>query len=255
MGLKEFLSRFEDYLYKTLSGVNSSIKELMLYAAADGGKRVRPTLVYLGANAGDGDVDKILPLALGVELIHSYSLVHDDMPEMDNDDFRRGKLSAHKQFGAGRALLLGDGLLSLAACELQKADRRAANEILSAAFDMVLGQYAEYGGLDTADEYLNSYKNKTAALIKGAFLAGFLAGGGDEKFLDNARDYAENLGIAFQLADDLLDDGDSIISVLGKEQTEQLLADYSKKSILAAETFKNAAELKQFAISMWQRKK
>lgn len=137
----EFLAMFEHALKDAVGDDAFTIDEGMRYATLDGGKRVRPMCVYLSARAvGDADADEIVRLAVGVELVHNYSLVHDDLPAMDNDDYRRGKLSVHKKFGHANGILIGDQLLTLASCKLLDGARvygtrfaRAAQEITFAA--------------------------------------------------------------------------------------------------------------------------
>ena len=127
----QFLNAFEEYFAGVLKDCECGLGEAMRYATLDGGKRVRPLSVFYGAKAvgGNAEINDILPLASAIELIHSYSLVHDDMPEMDNDDMRRGKPSVHKQFGVATALLTGDALLSLAMVQALKANMRASQEL------------------------------------------------------------------------------------------------------------------------------
>ncbi|MDE5601267.1 MAG: polyprenyl synthetase family protein [Clostridia bacterium] len=267
MTAKEYIALIEGKLKAVLYGCDESIGEAMRYAVLDGGKRIRPLCVYYGAKAVAGDIDgaiidDLLVLGEAIELIHSYSLVHDDMPEMDNDDYRRGKLSVHKKYGVGAALLVGDGLQSFAMKLLVECSNHAASkQIASAALDMVYGQAAEFNGCNSKEEYLVMYAKKTGALIKGAFLAGAICAIGrcgkdvcEEELYANVNEFAEHLGVAFQLADDLLDDGASIADLIGKEETKRLLDEHSSAAISAAGKLKASDELIEFAKMLWHRK-
>lgn len=260
----EFLFEFEQSLKDAIGYDDNVIDEGMRYAALDGGKRVRPLCVYYGARSTgkDAEVDEVVSLAVAVELIHNYSLVHDDLPAMDNDDYRRGKLSVHKKFGHANGILIGDQLLTLASCVLLDGARafgshfaRAAQEIVVAAKRMVVGQANDLQGCECADSFLEMYSQKTAALIVGAFGAGAICADADFEQIERIGDYAMNVGIAFQLADDLLDeDKNSIVGVWGKEKTHALLESETQKAIDLATTFANAKELSDFATALCGRK-
>ena len=267
MTAEEYIALIEKGLKDILNECDASIGEAMRYAVLDGGKRVRPLCVYYGAKAVAGEIDSacvgdLLVLGEAIELIHSYSLVHDDMPELDNDDYRRGKLSVHKQYGVGAALLVGDGLQSLAMklltdCSNQTASRQIAN----AALNMVYGQAAEFNGCNSREEYLAMYAKKTGALIKGAFLAGAICALGkqddgvyNEDGYKNVKSFAEHLGVAFQLADDLLDDGASIADLIGRDETKRLLDEHSSAAVSVADGLKASDELVAFAQMLWHRK-
>lgn len=262
----EFLFMFEQSLKDAIGYGDSVIDEGMRYAALDGGKRVRPLCVYLGARSttNDAEVDEVIALAVAVELIHNYSLVHDDLPAMDNDDYRRGKLSVHKKFGHANGILIGDQLLTLASCVLLDGARafgshfaRAAQEIITAAKRMVIGQADDMQGCDSTDDFLDMYSQKTAALICGAFGAGAICAGADFDEIEMIGEYAMSVGIAFQLADDLLDEGESgsIVSVLGADKTRALLESETQKAKELASAFANAKELCDFADLLCNRQK
>jgi len=263
MTVNEFIEKVECGLQSALSDCGGLTGEAMKYAVTGGGKRVRPMCVYYGATAVAGDADVLrsedLPLlAEVVELIHSYSLVHDDMPEMDNDDYRRGKLSVHKKFGAATALLVGDALLTLASSLLLKCKNREAAAVISdAALDMVFGQSAELAGCKSEKEYLEMYSKKTGALIRGAFVAGVIcacAGENYEAKIAYASEFAERLGLAFQLADDLLD-GDGIAALIGKARTREMLDRETSAAIDVAKKLGNCDELIGFAERLWRRER
>lgn len=257
---------FEQSLKNAIGYGNSVIDEGMRYATLDGGKRVRPLCVYYGARSTgkDAEVDEVICLAVAIELIHNYSLVHDDLPAMDNDDYRRGKLSVHKKFGHANGILIGDQLLTLASCVLLDGARefgshfaRAGQEITSAAKRMVLGQANDLQGCETADDFLEMYSQKTAALIVGAFCAGAICAGADFEQIEKIGEYATNIGIAFQLADDLLDEGEegSIVSVLGADETRDLLCAKTQKAREICAGFSGAKELSDFADALCNRQK
>lgn len=261
----EYLERFQAYLESEISTGDFALKDAMLYATVDGGKRIRPLLVYLGVRAvGDADVSDALALAYAVELVHSYSLVHDDLPAMDNDDYRRGKLSVHKKFGEANGILAGDALLTESAMHLFESAKGKDENYLSACLEifkgaslMVDGQVKDLAGCKTVQEYLDMYEKKTGAIIVASFKAGALLAGADERALENAGAYAKHLGLAFQLADDLLDDDGepSIINLVGREETKAMLARETEECLECAKAMKNAEELKEFARMLSVRQK
>lgn len=199
----------------------------MRYSLLAGGKRLRPVLLLAACEAAGGQSVAAMPYACALEMIHTYSLIHDDLPAMDDDDLRRGKPTNHKVFGEGMAVLAGDGLLSLAfevmlAATETPAQIAAARRIAQAAGTegMVAGQCVdvtceanEVGG---ADELIYIERHKTADLFIGAVTAGLLLGGAAQAQVDAGERYAEALGTAFQIRDDLLDiEGDA--QALGKQ--------------------------------------
>lgn len=261
----EFLAMFEHALKDAVGDDAFTIDEGMRYATLDGGKRVRPMCVYLGARGvGDADADEIVRLAVGVELVHNYSLVHDDLPAMDNDDYRRGKLSVHKKFGHANGILIGDQLLTLASCKLLDGARvygttfaRAAQEITFAAKEMVRGQAIDLAGCQSEEDYLDMYSQKTAALIRGALKAGAICAGATFEQIEKMEEFGELMGVCFQLADDLLDEGEenSIVSLIGEEAVKDLLAKRTEKACQIARENFNADELCEFANALAKREK
>ncbi len=221
-----YLERFERELKDLLCGDNV-LDAAMRYATLDGGKRVRPTLVYLGAVAAGGEASEedVIRLALAIELIHSYSLVHDDLPAMDDDAMRRGKPTVHKAFGEAYGVLTGDLLLSYAMKVLLDAPKEAAKEIANGAIDMVYGQQKDIEGAKTEEEFLAMYAKKTGAMFVGAVRAGAIASGADGKTLASLTEYANRLGLAFQLSDDLIEDKDeaSLVTLAGRDRVRELL--------------------------------
>jgi geranylgeranyl diphosphate synthase type II len=204
--------------------VNSaSLAESMLYSLKAGGKRVRPVLLLAACELAGGDTTEAVPYACAVEYIHTYSLIHDDLPAMDDDDLRRGMPTNHKVFGEAKAILAGDGLLT-SAFEVMYTDMlmyfdrpvmlkrraRAAYEIAKACGcrGMISGQVADMEAEDVgvSPELLEYIQvNKTAALIRAATVAGGYVGGADAGLIEGLFSYGENLGLAFQIADDILD--------------------------------------------------
>ena len=260
---QEFLDAFQIYLECNLKAGGFALEDAMLYASAEGGKRIRPTLVRLGAlSCGDAPLEDVLALAYAVELVHSYSLVHDDLPAMDDDDYRRGKLSVHKKFGEANGILTGDALLTEAARHLVKSAKgkgeqflTACDEILLGAEKMVNGQVKDIAGCKTREEHLTTYSDKTGALILASFRAGAILAGAES--FDDATEYAKHLGLAFQLADDLLDDDGepSIINAIGRAQTQTLLKEETAKAVEAARRLENKEELIAFVNMLCVRQK
>ena len=205
--------------YKTLL-------ESMTYSLMAGGKRLRPILVLAFCRLCGGDADKALSVACGVEMLHTYSLIHDDLPCMDNDDLRRGKPTNHKAFGECTATLAGDALQAAAFESVLSADLpdgvRASCAMLlarAAGPDGICGGQQidmEWEGRAlTQQEVMEIHLRKTAALLRGACLMGVTAAGGTKEMERAAAQYAEALGLAFQIRDDMLDViGD--VSVFGK---------------------------------------
>jgi geranylgeranyl diphosphate synthase type II len=206
------------------------IHEAMRYSVFAGGKRLRPILVIAGAEAMGGRMADVLPTACAFELIHTYSLIHDDLPAMDDDDYRRGRLTSHKVFGEAIAILAGDALLTHAFATV--SDNFAAGTVPLAACPQVLREIAEAAGTEgmiggqvvdvesegrvVAPETLEYiHTHKTGALIRAALRVGGLLGGAPEPALQALTRYGERLGLAFQIIDDILDVEGSL-ETLGK---------------------------------------
>ena len=225
-----------------LPGEASLLKEAMAYSLEVGGKRLRPALLLAACDFAGGDIREALPYALAVEYIHTYSLIHDDLPAMDNDDLRRGRPTNHKVYGEAMAILAGDGLLSAAAetvtgealrCkddpEKMYSRIRAAHEIMSrgGASGMVAGQTADVTGENkkaTAELVKYIEEHKTADLIAAPVRAGLMLARAGEEILSAFTVYATDLGIAFQILDDILDfEGDAVI--LGKSTGKDIAQD------------------------------
>ena len=264
----------------------SKVLDAMKYSVSNGGKRIRPILAIEFAKLVYGYVICALDVGCAVEMIHTYSLIHDDLPCMDNDDIRRGKPSCHRAFGEDNALLAGDALLTEAFGVLSDCRDVPDENIVRAV--MFLSSFAGINGMvggqvldlqfeeekPTADEILKMYSLKTCGLIKTSCVLGCLtANEYDEEKIKAAVDYAENLGIAFQIQDDILDiegdvielgkpigsdvknDKSTIVKYLGLEKSKELVKEYTNKAIVSLEVFENDTEkLKQIAIMLINRK-
>lgn len=226
---EEYISLINDTLYSFVEltgGEEDIVSNAMLYSLKNGGKRVRPMLVLEFCRACGGDVEAALPLACAIEMIHTYSLIHDDLPCMDDDDFRRGMPSCHKQFGEATALLAGDGLLTLAfsVASSAKLDSSIVVKAVKLLADcaghlgMIGGQTMDlqHEGQDiTLEQLRKTDALKTGRLIRAACVLGCLAADADSEKINAAVAYAENIGLAFQIVDDLLDIT-STVEELGK---------------------------------------
>ena len=200
-----------------------SLYESMKYSLTAGGKRLRPILLLAACEFAGGDINEAIPYACAVEYIHTYSLIHDDLPAMDNDDLRRGLPTKHKIYGDALAILAGDGLLTTAFEAINKDmmmyfdNPEKMRKRISASFEiakgagckgMVAGQVSDIEAEtnDCSNEMLEYiHINKTAALIKSAIKAGLYLGNPSSDMLSQLDKYAENLGLAYQIADDILD--------------------------------------------------
>ncbi|MGI6735844.1 MAG: polyprenyl synthetase family protein [Anaerovoracaceae bacterium] len=233
----EYAEIIEEHLSDFLPDIDHksiTVYESMKYSLTAGGKRLRPCLLLAACEFCGGDIKSALPYACAIEYIHTYSLIHDDLPCMDNDELRRGQPTNHIVYGEAIATLAGDGLLNSAFEAMSRDmllyfdDQEALNRRVSACYEiakgagcggMLAGQVAdiENEGRSCSGEMLDYiHLNKTGALIQAAVRAGAQLGGADAETMDHLTDYAENLGLAFQITDDLLDiEGDE--AVMGKK--------------------------------------
>lgn len=213
----------------------------MEYSLFGGGKRIRPILMWLVSDFLGMKFNNILKLAIGIELIHTYSLIHDDLPSMDNDDYRRGKPTLHKKHGEANAILAGDALLNLAYETMFDAVDSDIKLLLSAKLiakcsggeGMIGGQVEDIGMKNPSPkQILQMYNKKTGCLIKAAVMSPCYLYK-DEKVFEDMDSYGEMLGLIFQLSDDVLDvednDKNSFVNNMGKEKTLQLLFDLNSK--------------------------
>ncbi|MDO4848045.1 MAG: polyprenyl synthetase family protein [Clostridiaceae bacterium] len=288
------LSEYVDIINKTLSdrlyGVKDGqlVVDAMRYAVENGGKRIRPVLTLEFCRVCGGEIENALNFACALEMIHTYSLIHDDLPCMDNDDYRRGKPSCHKKFGEEYALLAGDGLLTLA-FETALADGNsvsAENKVkasrllarLAGVAGMVGGQVLDLQseGTEASLKKLSGIDElKTGALIKAACLLGcYAAGKTDADTLAKAETYAECVGHAFQIVDDILDvtsdsetlgkpvgsdvknDKITYVSLMGVENAQTEVDRLTEKAVGALVGFdENTDFLKELAYNLAHRKK
>lgn len=248
------------------------IHRAMRYSVMGGGKRLRPVLVMSAAEAVGGRAEDVLPAACAIELIHTYSLVHDDLPAMDNDDFRRGKPTNHKVFGEAVALLAGDALLTLAFQLLSDTRCSQPENVLKVVREVACGcgTFGLIGGqvVDTfssseekMDEKTLEYihRHKTGALYKASVRAGAILAGAREDELQSLTEFAEYLGLAFQIKDDILDvEGDekklgkpvgsdirnkkaTYPALFGLEAAKEKAREVAQKAVCALEKFGNNA--------------
>lgn len=268
--MKEQIEIIDKYLDKYLAekeNPQNIIYKAMRYSVFAGGKRLRPILMLNVCRMCGGDIDEVIPFACALEMIHTYSLIHDDLPAMDNDDLRRGMPTNHIKFGEATAILAGDALLNKAFEVVSEYDgdnparaMKAINmlAVSSGTEGMIGGQIVdmESEGRDiTLDELRYLHLNKTGAIIRSACTIGALMGGGSEKEIEAVDEFAKNLGIAFQIQDDILDvtgseeelgkpigsdaqeNKNTYVSLAGLEKSIELSAKYSQKAKDALERF------------------
>ncbi len=249
--------QIEAYL-KDLIPEEGLLYDAMRYSLCGGGKRLRPQLAMMTSEALGGSETDALSYGVAIECIHTYSLIHDDLPCMDDDDLRRGRPTCHKQFDEATAVLAGDGLLTLAFsvaanAPLSPAQNLAAVQVLSetaGAYGMVQGQVLDMTLPRSAgtDAILEMYRHKTGALIRAAVSLGAIAAGKDRDALD---DFSVALGVAFQLQDDILDivgdtavlgkpvrsdiknEKNTVVSVIGIEKAREWVRTYTDAAIEA----------------------
>lgn len=271
----------EDHILDFLPEIDQksiTLYEAMRYSLAAGGKRLRPVLLLATCEFCGSDEKLALPYACAIEYIHTYSLIHDDLPAMDDDDVRRGMPTNHKVYGEGIAILAGDGLLSSAFEAMMKDlllyldDPHKLKSRVKAVYEiskgsgcrgMVAGQIAdiEAEGRQCSKEYLDYiHLNKTASLLISAVRAGAYLGSADKKKLSDLTLYAESIGLAFQIADDLLDITGNLIeigkgvmkddkhskctfpSIYGKQQARDRLRELTDKAIETMAPYYDEAE-------------
>ena len=220
---KELVERHIMDFIPNIDNKSISLYESMKYSLMAGGKRLRPVLLLASCEFAGGNIREAVPYACAMEYIHTYSLIHDDLPAMDNDDLRRGLPTNHKVYGEALAILAGDGLLTCAFEAITKDmmmvydDQEKIRKRVNAAYEiakgagcrgMVAGQVSDIEAENAVAsnemlEYI--HLNKTGALIRAAVKAGLYLGSPDDKMIDNIQKYAEYLGLAYQIADDILD--------------------------------------------------
>ena len=271
MQLKEYQQLIETYMEENCFQYDSEPQKIlfdaMRYSLLAGGKRLRPVFVFDFCRMCGGDWKQAEPFAAAIEMVHTYSLIHDDLPCMDNDDYRRGRLTNHKVFGEANAILAGDALLTAAFAYLAKAPfdaetRIRAVEVLAncaGELGMVGGQVLDMMSEErqcTEQEVLDIQSRKTGALIKAACLLGVLAGQGNDEQFAAAAEFASHLGLAFQIRDDMLDvignaeelgkavgvDAvkNTFVQLYGLEKCDALVHDHTDKAKASLSAFMNA---------------
>lgn len=285
MQMNTYLQYIEEYLEKHCFRYDDEpqqeLFESMRYSLLAGGKRLRPIFVYDFCRMCGGDWKAATPFAAAVEMVHTYSLIHDDLPCMDNDDYRRGRLTNHKVYGEANAVLAGDALLTAAFAYIAKAPfsaetRIRAVELLAECageLGMVGGQVLDMQSETrecTEQEVRDIQSRKTGALIRAACVLGVLAGNGSAEQLEAAAAFANNLGLAFQIRDDMLDvigdaqqlgkavgvDGDknTFVHLYGIEKCDVMVRAHTDEAIGQLSMFTEIDFMKSLAIQLTTRK-
>ena len=299
MEFKENLKKYQDIVNNELEKYlrkeecpEKTLNNSMEYSLMAGGKRLRPILVLATYQLFKEDIEEAMPFAVAIEMVHNFSLIHDDLPEVDNDDFRHGKPTNHKQFNHPTALLAGDGLLNQAyivlsdeilySAENQYKENfcekvRAFNEFSKAVDRMIAGEYldTELEGKQISKEMLEYiHINKTGALLKLCVRMGAILAGASEKDLKKLTKYAENIGLAFQIKDDILsEEGNeeilgkpvgndkelekcTYVSKYGLQGAKKILEEITKEAIEELKEYGDRAEfLRELALYIKDRNK
>ena len=282
--LNAYVAHIEEYLATRFNWYEQEPQHVlfdsMRYSLLAGGKRLRPVFAFDFCRMCGGDWRNATHFAAAVEMIHTYSLIHDDLPSMDNDDMRRGRPTNHKVYGEAMAILAGDAMLTSAFGEIANAPLSAeirirAVEVLSvcaAETGMVGGQVLDIMSEErecTEQEIKDIQNRKTGALIKAACVMGVLAGNGTDEQLKAASDFADHLGLAFQIRDDMLDViGDAqklgkatgmdatkntFVRLWGLEKCEELVQEHTRLALEALNAFENTEFMTELAKSLTSR--
>ena len=283
---KAYRSYIEEYLesiyaeFKDLP--QKQLFEAMEYSLLAGGKRLRPIFVFDFCRMCGGDWHEAAPFAAAIEMIHTYSLIHDDLPSMDNDDFRRGRPTNHKVYGEAMAILAGDALLTDAFMMAARADLPNPGDMATAialiaecagSMGMVGGQVLDIQAENrecSVQEVLDIQNRKTGRLISAACALGAIAGGANEEQFDAACKFAAGLGLAFQIRDDMLDvigtqeemgkgvgtdsTKNTFVRLYGLEKCEELGQTYTNYALEALDVFENNEFMKELALSLTERR-
>lgn len=282
MNFKEELKQYIDIVnnellkyVKTNECPEQILNKSMEYSLMAGGKRLRPILIIATYKLFKDDIEKTLKFAVAMEMVHTFSLIHDDLPAIDNDDYRRGKLTNHKKFNESTAILAGDGLLNTAyniiiediantEDEQEKNKKTEALYELSYGIDrMIAGEYidTEYEGKQISSDYLEyMHENKTGALIKASVRIGAILAGATKNDIETLSKYAEKIGLAFQIKDDILSEignqeelGKPVgndkeqgkctyVTKYGLEKSQKMLDDIIDKSIKIVKSYNQNSE-------------
>ncbi len=290
----ELVSRIEcvnevlDMFLPEVEGYQKTVFEAMNYSVSAGGKRLRPLFMMEAAKLFCGYNYELKPFMAAIEFIHTYSLVHDDLPAMDNDDFRRGQYTTHKKYGHAMGILAGDGLLNYAfetatAGVVTAQDKeRAAKALLvlgtkSGAYGMLGGQVVDVentGNKVTKEQLDFIYEKKTSALIEASFMVGAIMAGASDCEVERIEKMAKYIGLAFQIQDDILDvtsttdvlgkpvmsdeknDKTTYVTLYGIEKAGEYVKEYTDKALALLDTFDKKNEfLKELIISLIDRVK
>ena len=289
MKLDERSREYRDYIEKYMADhyarfhnePQKEIFEAMEYSLLGGGKRLRAIMAFEFCRMTCGDWQKAAPFAAAIEMIHAYSLIHDDLPCMDNDDFRRGKPTNHKVYGETMAILAGDGLLTDAfmMASNAKLEPKAVVEAIqvlsecAGSLGMVGGQVLDIKSEDrvlTEQEVLDIQNRKTGCLINAACAMGAIAGGATQEQFDAACQFAAGLGLAFQIRDDILDvigtqeemgkgvgtdeSKNTFVRLYGLEKAEELVKKYTDYAIDALKVFEDTEYITALALSLTERR-
>lgn len=284
-GLSDLINRkLEDYMTYVLAGTagQRKVAEAMAYSISAGGKRIRPVLTAEFCRVCGGTVEAALPAACALEMIHTFSLIHDDLPCMDDDDMRRGKPSCHAAFGEAQALLAGDALLNFAYEVISGGKGISAETKLALITElskatgvngMIGGQVIDttFEGKMTETELLNMYSMKTGALLKCACKMGCISAGAEKEKISAAELYAEKLGLAFQIIDDILDvtgdekllgkpigsDSDNgkttYVTLNGVENSRKASETLTNEALSALDAFEDTQFLKELTLFLLKR--
>ena len=285
--MNDYRTRMETYRQEVEAYLNDcftdrslpqkTILDAMRYSLLAGGKRIRPVLLLEFCRLCGRDYHTAMPFAAAIEMVHTYSLIHDDLPCMDNDDYRRGRLTNHKVFGEAMAVLAGDGLLTAAFTYLSKAPLSAEKRITAVeVLSICAGEIGMVGGqaLDmlseqrqcTAQEVIDIQSRKTGALIRAACQLGVIAAGGTQEQLNAAADFSEHLGLAFQIRDDMLDvignarelgkatgvdeNKNTFVQLYGLDACDAMVKDHTEKAISALTVFDDPQYMRDLAASL-----
>lgn len=280
---REYRNHIEAYLkqyyFQFDSEPQQPLFESMRYSLLAGGKRLRPIFAFDFCRMCGADWAKAAPFAAAIEMIHTYSLIHDDLPSMDNDDFRRGRPTNHKVYGEAMAILAGDALLTDAfavAATAQSCDIRSAVAVLAqcaGSLGMVGGQVLDIMSEErelNEQEVIDIQSRKTGALINAACVLGVIAGGGSDAQIQAASKFAAMLGLAFQIRDDMLDvigtqeemgkgvgtdaAKNTFVRLYGLEKCEELVQIYTRQAIEALGAFENTEYMIALAESLTSRR-
>lgn len=296
MNLKETIKEYQDIVNNELEKYvikkdcpEKILNEAMAYSLMAGGKRLRPILILQTYQIFKDDYEKCFPFVVAAEMIHNFSLIHDDLPAIDDDDFRHGKPTNHKQYNEATAILAGDGLLNAAYMiisedlnktkdvEEQRLKIRAFNELTKAIDRVIAGEYVdtEYEGKEISNEYLEyMHKNKTGEFLRAVVRIGAILAGASEDEIEYLTQYAEKIGLTFQIRDDILSEiGDknilgkpvgndkekgkcTYVTKYGLDKAQEILEELTNEAVNIADRYdKNGEFFKEFAIYIKNREK